>query len=54
VTFSGLTWDHPRGYDALAEAARRVNTGRAEALITWDKQPLEGFESAAITDLTTR
>lgn len=54
MTYRGLTWDHPRGYDALAEAARRVNAGRAEPLITWDKQPLEGFESAPITDLTAR
>lgn len=54
MTFTGLTWDHPRGYDALAEAARRVNAGRAEPLITWDRQPLEGFESASITDLTAR
>jgi multiple sugar transport system substrate-binding protein len=54
VTFSGLTWDHPRGFDALAEAARRVSAGRAAPLITWDKQPLEGFESAPITDLTAR
>ncbi|QBY02698.1 carbohydrate ABC transporter substrate-binding protein [Rhodophyticola sp. CCM32] len=52
--YKGLTWDHPRGYDALAEAARRVNAGRSEPLITWDKQPLEGFESAQITDLTAR
>lgn len=54
MSFTGLTWDHPRGYDALAEAARRVNAGRAAPLITWDKQPLEGFESAPITDLTAR
>ena len=54
MTFRGLTWDHPRGYDALAEAARRVNAGRAAPLITWDRQPLEGFESAPITDLTAR
>lgn len=52
MTFTGLTWDHPRGYNALAEAARRVNLGRTEPLILWDKQPLEGFESAPITDLT--
>lgn len=45
MTYLGLTWDHPRGYDALAEAARR------EPLIHWDKQPLEGFESAPITEL---
>ena len=54
MTFRGLTWDHPRGYDALAEAARRVNAGRSAPLITWDRQPLEGFESAPITDLTAR
>lgn len=54
MTLRGLTWDHPRGYDALAEAARRVNAGRAEPLILWDKQPLEGFESAPITDLCAK
>ena len=54
MTYRGLTWDHPRGYDALAEAARRVNVERSEPLIEWDKQPLEGFESAPITDLTSR
>lgn len=52
--FHGLTWDHPRGYDALAEAARQVNATRAEPLIHWDKQPLEGFESAPIADLAAR
>lgn len=51
MTFLGLTWDHPRGYDALAEAARRVNAGRKTPLIDWVKQPLEGFESAPIADL---
>ena len=51
MTFIGLTWDHPRGHDALAETARRVNQGRAEPLIHWNKQPLEGFESAPIADL---
>lgn len=45
MSYLGLTWDHPRGYDALAEAARR------QPLIHWDRQPLEGFESAPITEL---
>lgn len=54
LTARGLTWDHPRGYDALAEAARRVNSGRDAPLIHWDKQPLEGFESAPIADLAAR
>jgi len=54
MTFVGLTWDHPRGYDALAEAARRANQGRDTPLIEWKKQPLEGFESAPIADLAAR
>ncbi len=49
--FTGLTWDHPRGHDALAEAARRLNADRASALLRWNKQPLECFESAPIADL---
>ena len=47
----GLTWDHPRGYNALAAAARDV---AAPGLISWDKQPLAGFESHPIRDLASR
>jgi multiple sugar transport system substrate-binding protein len=54
VTFLGLTWDHPRGRDALEEAARRINAGRAEPLLRWAVQPLEGFESAPIAELAAR
>ena len=54
MTYIGLTWDHPRGYNALAETARCVNADRAAPLITWGRQPLGGFESAPITDLTAR
>lgn len=46
--FRGLTWDHPRGFNALDRA------GRQSGLIEWDKQPLEGFESAPIADLCAR
>ncbi|ASJ76286.1 ABC transporter substrate-binding protein [Granulosicoccus antarcticus] len=49
--FTGLTWDHPRGYDALAQSAERVNHGLTTPLIHWNKQPLEGFESAPIAEL---
>lgn len=52
-TYRGLTWDHPRGYNALAAAAdlRRDVDGVS---IAWDKQPLEGFESHPIADLCAR
>ena len=45
MMFRGLTWDHPRGFNALAAA---------EALggpVQWEVQPLEGFESAPIAEL---
>ena len=49
--YLGLTWDHPRGYDALAAAERDV---APPGLIHWDKQPLEGFEAHPIGDLAAR
>lgn len=44
--FRGLTWDHPRGYQAL-EAATSLKNGP----IDWDRQPLSGFEIAPIAEL---
>ena len=49
ISYRGLTWDHPRGYNALAAAA-----SDAAVDISWDKQPLEGFESHPIADLCAR
>jgi len=50
AVWRGLTWDHPRGYNALAAAAVQ-----AEGLtLHWDKHPLEGFESHPIADLCAR
>lgn len=48
--YRGLTWDHPRGYTALAAAASAVSPDKGFA-IDWERQPLEGFESHAIKDL---
>ncbi|WP_298371673.1 extracellular solute-binding protein [uncultured Bradyrhizobium sp.] len=48
----GLTWDHPRGYQALDAAARLLNV-RATTLL-WERQPLEGFESHPIGELASR
>lgn len=50
----GLTWDHPRGTDALRAAAADVAPIDAHLSVTWDAQPLEGFESAPIGDLAER
>ena len=54
IRYRGLTWDHPRGYNALAAAARRLDESRAGIAIDWHRQPLEGFESHPIADLCSR
>lgn len=46
--FRGLTWDHPRGRQAL-EALQA-----AGGPVAWDVQPLEGFEEAPIGELAER
>lgn len=55
----GITWDHPRGYAALAELERLdamadTRYGAVPARLTWDRQPLTGFESRPIADLARR
>ncbi|WP_121066045.1 extracellular solute-binding protein [Chachezhania antarctica] len=45
MRYHGLTWDHPRGYNALAAA--QADGGPVD----WSVQPLEGFESAPIAEL---
>lgn len=49
--FVALTWDHPRGRNALQAAASRLGGGDS---LRWDVQPLEGFESAPIEELADR
>ncbi len=49
-----LTWDHPRGYNALAAAAADLEQAGGDLRIEWDRQPLEGFESHPISDLCER
>lgn len=52
ASYTGLTWDHPRGYVALEKAAEQA---RAQGLaLQWKRQPLEGFESHPIEDLASQ
>ena len=53
-SFRGLTWDHPRGVNALRAAAEQADTLGVPVSLTWDAQPLEGFESAPIGELAER
>lgn len=50
--YRGLTWDHPRGRVWL-EAASVLWRERGID-VTWDAQPLEGFEAHPIDDLADR
>ncbi|CAO3439588.1 carbohydrate ABC transporter substrate-binding protein [Azospirillum doebereinerae] len=54
MRYRALTWDHPRGFNALAAAAARLDEARDGLAIAWDKQPLEGFEEHPIGDLCAR
>ena len=54
MRYRALTWDHPRGYNALAAAAAQLDAARDGLAIEWDKQPLEGFETHPIADLCAR
>ncbi|HIY66767.1 MAG TPA: extracellular solute-binding protein [Candidatus Agrococcus pullicola] len=54
AAFRGLTWDHPRGTNALRAAAKEWQSANGAPLIAWDAQPLEGFESAPIDELAAR
>ena len=50
TSLSGLTWDHPRGFNAL-DAAARLEKSRGGIEIQWSRQPLEGFEEHPIEEL---
>ncbi|GAA1589719.1 carbohydrate ABC transporter substrate-binding protein [Leucobacter aridicollis] len=46
MTYRGLTWDHPRGRQALERTALA-----APGLIEWEVHSLEGFEASPIEEL---
>lgn len=52
--YRALTWDHPRGYNALAAAAAVLDPTRDGLTLTWAKHSLEGFEEHPIADLCRR
>lgn len=50
---TGITWDHPRGYDCVVAASElyRSETG---VEVSWDKRSLQAFADAPILDLASR
>ncbi|MBV8378279.1 MAG: hypothetical protein JO279_14880, partial [Verrucomicrobia bacterium] len=53
-SYVGITWDHPRGYNALSEAGRRLEKKGSPLSVHWEKQSLEEFESRSIEELCAR
>jgi multiple sugar transport system substrate-binding protein len=51
VHYRGLTWEHPRGTNALRAAAASFP---GASTLQWDSQPLEGFESSSIDALAVQ
>ena len=52
---NGLTWDNPRGWgplEAALKAFQKTPQGR-DLDISWDIQPLSGFESRSLAETTT-
>ena len=53
IAYRGLTWDHPRGTDALRAAALLAwHDGLLD--LSWEAQSLEGFESHPIDNLAAQ
>lgn len=51
ITLRGMTWSDPRGYDPVVAAAAAFAELDPRVSIVWDKQPLQGFESAPVDEL---
>ncbi|KUF09864.1 extracellular solute-binding protein [Pseudoponticoccus marisrubri] len=53
MKLTGMTWDHPRGYDPVV-AASQAYAAQTGVEITWDKRSLQAFADAPIEDLAAR
>ena len=51
IRYRGLTWDHPRGINALRAAASQLEQRQSGIAVEWDVQSLEGFESHPLQEL---
>ena len=50
TVLNGMTWDHPRGYDPLAEGSRRWQE-LSGVEIHWDRRSLQDFEAFPVAEL---
>lgn len=50
IRLKGLTWDHPRATSPLYAAAEPLRRLRPDIDLSWDVQPLAGFEASPIAE----
>ncbi|WP_323772440.1 extracellular solute-binding protein [Antarctobacter sp.] len=53
MKLTGMTWDHPRGFDPVV-AASNAYAAETGIEIAWDKRSLQAFADAPIADLAER
>ena len=53
MKLTGMTWDHPRGFDPVV-AASRAYAAETGVEVIWDKRSLQAFADAPIADLAAR
>ncbi len=51
VRLKGITWDHPRGYQPLAENTARFTAAHPDIEVTWQRRSLRDFGVQPIEDL---
>src|SRR5207247_11359421 len=54
VRLSGITWDHPRGFDPLVATAEAYGRSHPAVEIHWEKRSLQAFADHPLVDLASR
>jgi multiple sugar transport system substrate-binding protein len=50
-TLTGISWDHPRGFDPVLATAKQFNRDHPDVQIKWDKRSLHDFGAAPVEQL---
>jgi len=51
VALRGLTWNHPRGFDALVQASREFHERHPDVEVAWSARSLAEFEDVPLREL---
>ena len=51
VSLSGMTWDHPRGFDPMVATSAAYGAAHPGVTITWEKRSLQAFADRPISEM---